>query len=297
MQIVLWVIIGVLALVIAGLFVKIYLLQKSAKEIEEAFADRLITDTNTLIDISSGDRYMRNLANAINIQLCNLREERHRFQHGDMELKNAITNISHDLRTPLTAICGYLDLLEDEEKSESACRYIEIIKNRADLITELTEELFRYSIIISGERDAVTEPVVINAVLEESIAAFYSALNEHNIIPDIKIPENKIFRTLDRFALIRVFSNLLNNAIKHSDGDLNITLSDTGEIVFTNTATKLNEVQVGKLFDRFYTVEAARKSTGLGLAIAKTLVEQMNGTISAKYENNKLSICIFFPNV
>lgn len=297
MQIVLWVIIGVLALVIAGLFVKIYLLQKSAKEIEEAFADRLVNDTNTLIDISSGDRYMRNLANTINIQLCNLREERHRFQQGDMELKNAITNISHDLRTPLTAICGYLDLLEDEEKSESACRYIEIIKNRADLITELTEELFRYSIIISGERDAVTEPVVINAVLEESIAAFYSALNEHNIIPDIKIPENKIIRTLDRFALIRVFSNLLNNAIKHSDGDLNITLSDTGEIVFTNTATKLNEVQVGKLFDRFYTVEAARKSTGLGLAIAKTLVEQMNGTISAKYENNKLSICIFFPNV
>lgn len=297
MQIVLWVIIGVLALVIAGLFVKIYLLQKSAKEIEEAFADRLITDTNTLIDISSGDRYMRNLANTINIQLRKLREERHRFQQGDMELKNAITNISHDLRTPLTAICGYLDLLEDEEKSESACRYIEIIKNRADLITELTEELFRYSIIISGERDAVTEPVVINAVLEESIAAFYSALNEHNIIPDIKIPENKTIRTLDRFALIRVFSNLLNNAIKHSDGDLDITLSDAGEIVFTNTAAKLNEVQVGKLFDRFYTVEAARKSTGLGLAIAKTLVEQMNGTISAKYENNKLSICIFFPNV
>lgn len=297
MQIVLWVIIGVLALVIAGLFVKIYLLQKSAKEIEEAFADRLITDTNTLIDISSGDRYMRNLANAINIQLRKLREERHRFQQGDRELKNAITNISHDLRTPLTAICGYLDLLEDEEKSESACRYIEIIKNRADLITELTEELFRYSIIISGERNAVTEPVVINAVLEESVAAFYSALNEHNIIPDIKISESKIIRTLDRFALIRVFSNLLNNAIKHSDGDLDITLSDTGEIVFTNTASKLNEVQVGKLFDRFYTVEAARKSTGLGLAIAKTLVEQMNGTISAKYENNKLSICIFFPNL
>lgn len=297
MQIVLWVIIGVLALVIAGLFVKIFLLQKSAKEIEEAFADRLITDTNTLIDISTGDRYMRDLANAINIQLRKLREERHRFQQGDMELKNAITNISHDLRTPLTAICGYLDLLEDEEKSESACRYIEIIKNRADLITELTEELFRYSIIISGERDAVTEPVVINAVLEESVAAFYSALNEHNIIPDIKISESKIIRTLDRFALIRVFSNLLNNAIKHSDGDLDITLSDTGEIVFTNTASKLNEVQVGKLFDRFYTVEAARKSTGLGLAIAKTLVEQMNGTISAKYENNKLSICIFFPNV
>lgn len=297
MQIVLWVIIGVLALVIVGLFVKIYLLQKSAKEIEEAFADRLVNDTNTLLDISSGDRYMRNLANAINIQLRKLREERHRFQQGDMELKNAITNISHDLRTPLTAIFGYLDLLEDEEKSESACRYIEIIKNRADLIMELTEELFQYSIIISENRNLSIEPVVINGVLEESVAAFYTALNDCKIVPDIQISENKVVRNLDRSALMRVFSNLLNNAVKYSDGDLDITLSATGEIIFANTASKLNEVQVGKLFDRFYTVETAGKSTGLGLAIARTLVEQMNGNISAKYVNNKLSICIFFPNV
>ncbi len=96
--------------------------------------------------------------------------------------------------------------------------------------------------------------------------------------------------------MTRVFSNLLNNAIKYSDGDLDITLYETGEIIFTNTASGLNEVQVGKLFDRFYTVEAARKSTGLGLAIARTLIEQMNGTISAVYENNRLSIRIFFPD-
>ena len=90
-----------------------------------------------------------------------------------------------------------------------------------------------------------------------------------------------------------MFSNLLNNAMKYSDGDLDITLSEEGEIIFTNTASGLNEVQIGKLFDRFYTVEAARKSTGLGLGIARTLIEQMNGTISASYKNNRLSICIF----
>ena len=132
--------------------------------------------------------------------------------------------------------------------------------------------------------------------MEESIAAFYTALNERGITPKIQIPENHIIRTLDRSALARVFSNLLNNAIKYSDGDLEITLSETGEITFANTASELNEVQVGKLFDRFYTVEAARKSTGLGLAIARTLIEQMNGSISAKYENNRLRICIFFPD-
>ena len=280
-------------MIIMALLVKIRILQKAAEEIENAFADRLITDTNTLIDISSRDKYMRNLANAVNVQLRKLRTERHRFQQGDTELKNAVTNISHDLRTPLTAICGYLDLLEQEETSEAVERYIEVIRNRAEILTQLTEELFRYSVILSSETNMVREPIAINGVLEESIAAFYTALNERNITPNIQIPENKVIRNLDRSALSRVFSNLLNNAMKYSDGDLDITLSEEGEIIFTNTASGLNEVQIGKLFDRFYTVEAARKSTGLGLGIARTLIEQMNGTISASYKNNRLSICIF----
>ena len=286
-----------MATIIVVLFVKIYTLQKSAKEIKNAFADRLMTETNTLIDISSNDKYMRELAASINIQLRKLREERHFFIEGNAELKNAVTNISHDLRTPLTAICGYLDLLEQEEKSTTIERYIEIIRNRADLLTELIEELFRYSVIISGERLVVREPIAINGILEESIAAFYTTLNKRGIVPNIKITQAKIVRSLDRSSLIRVFSNLLNNAIKYSDGDLDITLTDSGEVIFANTASRLNEVQVGKLFDRFYTVEAARKSTGLGLAIARTLIEQMNGTISAKYENGRLSICIFFPDI
>lgn len=297
MEIWLWAAIGVMATIIVVLFVKIYTLQKSAKEIKNAFADRLMTETNTLIDISSNDRYMRELAASINIQLRKLREERHFFIEGNAELKNAVTNISHDLRTPLTAICGYLDLLEQEEKSTTIERYIEIIRNRADLLTELIEELFRYSVIISGERLVVREPIAINGILEESIAAFYTTLNKRGIVPNIKITQAKIVRSLDRLSLIRVFSNLLNNAIKYSDGDLDITLTDSGEVIFANTASRLNEVQVGKLFDRFYTVEAARKSTGLGLAIARTLIEQMNGTISAKYENGRLSICIFFPDI
>lgn len=293
----LWVLIGVLGIIMFTLLVKIHLLQKAAKEIEDAFAERLITDTNTLIDISSRDRYMRSLASAINVELRKLRTERHRFQEGDLELKNAVTNISHDLRTPLTAICGYLDLLEQEEKSETVERYIEVLRNRAEIMTQLTEELFRYSVITSSENNMVMESVVINGILEESIVAFYTALNSHNITPNIHIPEQKVVRNLDRSALSRVFSNLLNNAIKYSDGDLEITLFETGEIMFTNTASELNEVQVGKLFDRFYTVEAARKSTGLGLAITRTLIEQMDGTISAKYEGKRLSICIFFPEI
>jgi hypothetical protein len=292
----LWAVICGLLLVIIALCIKIYLLQKAAKEIEEDFADRLITDTNTLITISSRDKYMLHLANEINIQLRRLREERHRFVQGDVELKNAVTNISHDLRTPLTAICGYLELLDQEEKSEKAERYIAIIADRVEVLKQLTEELFRYSVIITTEGHE-KEQVVINNVLEESVAAFYAALKEKNITPNIDLPETKVTRYLDRFALSRVFSNLLNNAIKYSDGDLDISMSESGEITFSNMASGLNEVQVGKLFDRFYTVESARKSTGLGLAISRTLLEQMNGTIDATYENGRLSICISFPEV
>ena len=297
MEIWLWVSIGILIAIIIALLVKIHILQKSVKEIEIAFADRLVTDTNVLIDISSSDKNVRRLANTINGQLRKLRTERRRFQQGDLELKNAVTNISHDLRTPLTALCGYLELLEQEEKSESVNRYIEIIKDRVDILTQLSEELFKYSVIISTKDNITKEQVIINTVLEESIAAFYTVLTERNIVPEIQVSETKVVRMLDRSALSRVFSNLISNVIKYSDGDLKIVLSENGEIAFSNMASGLDEIQVGRLFDRFYTVEAARKSTGLGLTISKTLVEQMKGTISAIYENNRLSIHIFFPDL
>ena len=297
MEIWLWVSIGILIAIIIALLVKIHILQKSVKEIEIAFADRLVTDTNVLIDISSGDKNVRRLANTINGQLRKLRTERRRFQQGDLELKNAVTNISHDLRTPLTALSGYLELLEQEEKSESVNRYIEIIKDRVDILTQLSEELFKYSVIISTKDNITKEQVIINTVLEESIAAFYTVLTERNIVPEIQISETKVVRMLDRSALSRVFSNLISNVIKYSDGDLKIILSENGKIEFSNMASGLDEIQVGRLFDRFYTVEAARKSTGLGLTISKTLVEQMKGTISAIYENNRLSIHIFFPDL
>lgn len=253
----------------------------------------LSADTNTLIDISSQDPYMCQLAASINVQLRLLRKQRHKYLNGDRELKEAVTNISHDLRTPLTAICGYMDLLQKEETSENVTRYLSLIENRVDAMKQLTEELFRYSVILSS-KEMELETVHVNGVLEESIAAFYAALTGRGITPEIRITETRIERQLNRAALSRVFSNILNNALKYSDGDLTIALHDSGNIVFSNTASGLNEVQVGKLFDRFFTVEAARNSNGLGLAISKALVEQMGGTITADYQNSTLGIHIQF---
>ncbi len=292
-----WFLCGILLVIVTLLVIKIWLLKTSMDEICTELIEHLSNETNTLISTSSGDRHTRHFAAELNKQLRLLRKQRQRYLNGDRELKEAITNISHDLRTPLTAICGYLELLEMEEKTESVERYISVISNRAEMLKQLTEELFKYSVIITSENDNEKEKVVLNEMLEESIAGFYVALKECNIVPNIQMPKDKVSCYFNRSALSRVFSNLLSNVIKYSDGDLDITLSEMGKIIFTNTASGLSEVQVGKLFDRFYSVENARKSTGLGLAIARTLIEQMNGTISAKYENNRLSICILLPDV
>lgn len=281
-----------LALLSAFLSVKIWLLRRSSKEIAEALSECLKTDTNSIITVSSRDKQVRRLVTELNKELKLLREEHHRFVQGDMELKNAVTNISHDLRTPLTAICGYLDMLKSEDKSSEAERYIEIIGGRAESMKQLTEELFRYSVIMTSESEPKQEQVIVNDVLEESIAGYYSILSEKKITPEIDITYKKVIRILDRSALARVFSNLINNAVKYSDGDLSVRLSDDGTTVFSNHASQLTSVQVDKLFDRFYTVEAARNSTGLGLSIARTLIEKMGGTISASLENGVLSIVI-----
>ena len=142
----------VLTITVFILGIKLFLMRKAAKEIGDEFSEKLKGDTNTLISISTDDKIMCQLTKNINIQLKELRLQRLRYMQGDLELKNAVANISHDLRTPLTAISSYLDLLDKEEKNEPIERYIGIIKNRTETLIQLTEELFRYSIITSPKK-------------------------------------------------------------------------------------------------------------------------------------------------
>lgn len=269
------------------------MLRKSINEICTDFNDRIQSDTNVQIDISSGDKSIRYLAKAINLQLTELRKIKLQYENGDKELKEAITNISHDLRTPLTAIWGYLDLLEKKELPTDVKRYIEQIRNRSEALKQLTEELFRYSVIYSTS-EINFEKVNLCQVLEETLLSFEGAFANISIVPNIQLPPHPIWRELDISALTRIFSNIINNAIKYSDEDFHVVLDENGNITFTNSAKELSIVEVGKLFDRFYTVDSARKSTGLGLSIAKLLVERMNGTINADYKENNLIITVSF---
>ena len=286
-----WVLAAAIALIVV-LLIKIYLLKKSAREIGDKFADILKTDTNTLVDISSRDKDMCELADSINKQLKILRKEHLQYHQGNTELKNAITNISHDLRTPLTAIAGNLYMIGKTDERSEIREYVGAIEERTEAMKQLTEELFRYSMIVSNESKEDTEEVFVNQVLAESISSFYPVLTEKDITPQIHLTDARIVRNVNRSELARVFSNLLNNAVKYSNGDLDITLSDTGEITFANTAKELSTIEVEQLFDRFYTVEAAHHSTGLGLSIARTLVERMGGSITAEYDDGRLTIRI-----
>lgn len=285
----------IITLAAVFLGVRLALTRGAAREIAAGLEEKLNTGTNTLISISGRDKAMRRLAGELNTHLKDLQKQRRRYTQGDLELKNAVANISHDLRTPLTAISGYLDLLDREEKSETVRRYIKVIRNRAEALIQLTGELFSYSVTVSQEEPDKSEAVVINRVLEESILGFYAALEERGITPEIHITEKKVTRRMDPSALSRVFANLLSNALKYSDGDLWVEMTENGEITFSNTAARLDGVQTAQLFDRFYTLESARKSTGLGLSIARVLLERMGGTISSRYREGRLYLRITLP--
>ncbi|MCD8118628.1 MAG: HAMP domain-containing histidine kinase [Lachnospiraceae bacterium] len=279
--------------IILWLRIKCAALRKSAEEINEGVRFVLTEDTNALVTISSGDPSMRELATNLNVQLQEIKQLRRQYESGDRELKEAVTNISHDLRTPLTAIWGYVDLLENQELSPEAARYVARIKSRADEMRELTEELFRYSVIASTPEVSATE-VNMNEVLEEAILSNEALLREAGIEPEVSLPPAPVLRKLDRQALSRIFENLVSNAAKYSDGDLSISLQEDATVTFANTAAELTPVETEKLFDRFYTVNTARNSTGLGLSIAKLLTERMHGTIGAVYEEGRLVVTVRF---
>ncbi|MDE6259931.1 MAG: HAMP domain-containing histidine kinase [Oscillospiraceae bacterium] len=290
-----WLLCAVLSVAVLALIVKLLLLQNSLDEIGRQLGERLASDTNNPIFLSSRDPHARRLAAELNTHLKELRRQRQRYENGDRELKEAVTNVSHDLRTPLTAICGYLELLGKGDKTPEQARYLALIADRTEAMKLLTEELLRCSVALSAQEDLRLEPVDLSAAVEEAVASFYGALVEGGIVPSVSLWPARVVRNLDRAALSRVLGNLLNNALKYSGGDLDVMLEEDGTITLSNAAPGLDEVQVGRLFDRFYTVESAQPSTGLGLSIARSLTERMGGTIAARFEGGRLYVALYFP--
>lgn len=288
----LYVIIVILFIILLFAIIKIYIMKKSMKEIAVSFSNILQSDTNTLITITTKDKDIKKLANEINRELKKLRKQQLQYQNGNQELKRIITNISHDMRTPLTAIRGYIELLRENKEEQE--KYLKIIDRKINELTVLTEQLFDFSKTMDMETKIEKEECCLNELLEEALANDYTIFKENNIEPQVEICAEKVYRNLDKHTIIRIFENILSNAGKYSNGDFKVVLDKEGKITFANKATSLDATTVQKIFDRYFTVENAKKSTGLGLSIAKQLVELNGGNISAKFINQYLIIQIEF---
>lgn len=273
MSIYFYITITVLIIILIVLILKLFFIKKSIKEIRSNLSRILKSDTNNLITIDTNNKEISELANTLNIELKNLRRERLQYENGNQELKRSITNISHDIRTPLTAISGYIDLIKQNEDKEKQEEYIKIVERKTNDLINLTEQLFDFSKTVDITPQIKKEKICINEILEESLANFYGVFKEKNIIPKLEITDKKIYKFVDKNAITRVFENILSNVIKYSSGNFKVKLESNGKIIFSNKASSLDATTVEKIFDRYYTVENAKKSTGLGLSIAKQLVE------------------------
>lgn len=284
---------AVLLAAVLILAAKLALLDRDLDRLRRDLADRLAEDTNVLLSVSSSHRALRALAADLNDQLRLLRRERLRFQQGDRTLKEAVTGVSHDLRTPLTAIRGYLDLMEGQELTADQRRYLALIRNRTDHLADLTEELLLSS--AAAAREPKLEAVDLGRELEEALAAYYGAFSARGLQVTADLPDFPVERRLDREALSRVFGNVLSNVLKYSGGDLAVRLTAEGRAEFSNAAPGLTEVAAQRLFDRYFTVETGRGSTGLGLAIARELAERMGGAVAAQLARGRLTVTVSFP--
>lgn len=286
-----WILIIIfLILVIIFLISKIVIINLSIKEIEINIEKILKEDSNRLITISTNNINLKKLANNLNLYIYEFRKQEKKYKNGNQELQKSITNISHDLRTPLTAIKGYIDLIEKDNLNKKQSNYLKIISDKVDILTTLTEQLYDYSKCLDLKDKIKKEKVCINDILEDVLVSYYGLFKQKKITPKILIVEKKIFKYLDKNMFVRVLENIISNALKYSEDNFEVNLLDNGKIIISNKTKSLNITNVKKIFNRYYTLQTGSKSSGLGLSIAKQLIELNGGNIYAKYKNNNLII-------
>ena len=276
------------------LILKIVFLKKSLQNLSKSLDYILKTDTNNLITITSNDKTLKKIISSLNTELKTIRKLKLEYQNESSELKTSITNISHDLRTPLTAIKGYLELIKTNNIPKKEREYLKIINNKTNDLIYLTEELFFFSKSLDLDTKTNQENICLNTILEDTILEFYTLFKKNNITPTLNICSKKVYRLLNKNLLKRILENILSNALKYSMSAFYITLTEDGSIIFKNKTSNLDSSNLKKIFNRYSTLTNAEKSTGIGLSIAKQLTEIMHGKIKYQYLHNYLTITIKF---
>ncbi|MDK0723530.1 sensor histidine kinase [Clostridium perfringens] len=250
--------------------------------------------------LSLPNKNIENLIVEINTLIDDKRKMENIYKEKDMELREAIANMSHDLRTPLTSIMGYVYLLNDDKlDKEERKEYLKIIEKRSLVLNDLITNFYGLSRIQADQYEIKLEPVNLELVLGEIIAAFYETLDYKFGEPEINIEEGLGPVLGDKQALNRIFTNLIENIIKHSEGEVKISLKKKNKYIvmeFSNKAEELEPKDVNRIFEKFFTKDRMRtgQNTGLGLAIVKLLVEKQGQKIEAKKVGNRLVINIIW---
>lgn len=274
--------------------IRFIFLKKEIRRVTEQLHEKHRDETDKKISLDFFDKDLEKMAKEINVQIDETKKAIAQKRRTENELKQAISNISHDIRTPMTSILGYIQFLEDDNvTSEIRREYILIVKNGALRLKILLEDFFELSVIESADYPLMIESIQLNDLVLEVLAGFYEEFNQKQIEPTINIPEDDIRVNADSSAVMRVIENLVTNALKHSTGNVTITLKSNPsfvELTISNPAPQLKEEELFHLFDRFYKADQARKEkgTGLGLSIAKSLMGKMNGSLSAELKENHL---------
>lgn len=289
-------IIIILLVIIIILLIYLFLCHNEIKNISKEIDSIKNMESNTLIHSKYNLNNINNLIHKINNLITESKDIKIDYSNKNKSLMKMMTNISHDLRTPLTSALGYIDIiLKSDLSEEEKKKDLITIEKRLKRLEELISSFFEFSKIISTNKTPELEKINLTSVLEESMIVFYDDYKKNNREILLDCEQRKIIINSNKMLLSRIFENLIGNAYKHSNSDLNIKveIQDRVKIIFSNVLLD-NDIDIDRIFDEFYTVDISRTKggTGLGLAIAKEFTKQLNGNIYAEKNNGKLKIVI-----
>ena len=292
-MIVLYSVIVVLSILVITLVLRVVSTNIEIRNIIRDLEDITEKDTNILLTTSSGDRSIKSLVDSLNKELKKLLSIKREYSKGVFDVKKSAENIAHDIRTPLTVIKGYVDLLEEEDLSEEGKKCLEIIKGRTRYMKEMTDELF-LSLSMKSRGVLSLSDIDAKSVLEEALVSFYNEFKKKGMTPSIITPNDKVILKADSKALYRVYSNIISNALKYGEGEFNVQMDEKGNITFSNYAPNMDSVEANKLLDRYYTISDAKASSGIGLSISNEILQEMGGELKVRLDNKRLYISIIY---
>ena len=290
-----YIIIGILAGIIILQSIIMWKYQRQVKDICRQLAFLMKHDSNMLIHREFGLGGIGMLSDRLNDLLELRRKEKQYYQEKETLIADTYTNLSHDIRTPLTSLDGYFQLMEACENVEEQRRYLSIIHERIHSLNEMLEELFMFTKLKNESYRLELTSCCINRILKETVFSYYDDWVRREIQPDIQITEEQLYIDGNKQGLSRIIQNVIKNGLDHGEKKIRIVLKreqNQAVLRISNQVTASEQIDIEHVFDRFYKADAARSktSTGLGLSIAREFVRRMNGEIGAKIEENEFIV-------